>query len=206
MPGVWRFRYNSGRFTYGLATYPICCRRRLFTQKREAVFALMRDERLENMAWRLRVSLLWLVLLGIVGIAVLLAYERHWESYLQWIPWACLGLIFVSLVLVVLIPGVGTRRLAQVVTLVTVIVSIVGMWQHFDANYDSASENPAYAARWEEMSIIEKVWEVAGGTVGQVPVYAAAALVPVALALLMATAGLGEQERQMEYVDPRQRR
>ena len=166
----------------------------------------MRDERLENMAWQLRVSLLWLVLLGIVGIAALLAYERHWDSYLQWIPWACLGLILVSLALVVLIPGVGTRRLAQVVTLLTVIVSCVGMWQHFDANYDSASENPAYAAQWEQKSVLEKVWEVAGGTVGQVPVYAAAALIPVALALMMATAGLGEQERQTEYVDPRQRR
>ena len=166
----------------------------------------MRDERLENMAWRLRVSLLWLVLLGIVGIAVLLAYERHWNSYLQWIPWACLGLIFVSLALVVLIPGVGTRKLAQVVTLLTVIVSCVGMWQHFDANYGSAAEDPTYAAQWEQMSIIEKVWDVAGGTVGQVPVYAAAALIPVALALLMATAGLGEHERQTEYVDPRQRR
>ena len=166
----------------------------------------MRDERLENTVWRLRVGLLWLVLLGIIGIAVLLAYERHWDSYLQWIPWASLGLILVALVLVVLVPGAGARKLAQVVTLLTIVVSCVGMWQHFDANYDAAAENPAYAAQWEEMSIIDKVWDVGGGTVGQVPVYAAAALIPVALSLLMATAGLGEEERPGEYVDPRQRR
>lgn len=166
----------------------------------------MRDERLENTVWRLRVGLLWLVLLGIIGIAVLLAYERHWDSYLQWIPWASLGLILVALVLVVLVPGAGARKLAQVVTLLTIVVSCVGMWQHFDANYDAAAENPTYAAQWEEMSIIDKVWDVGGGTVGQVPVYAAAALIPVALSLLMATAGLGEEERPGEYVDPRQRR
>ena len=166
----------------------------------------MRDERLENTVWRLRVGLLWLVLLGIVGVALLLAYERHWGSYVQWIPWAVLGLILVSLVLVVLAPGIGTRKLAQVVTLITIVVSFVGMWQHFDANYNAAAENPQYAAQWEQMSIIEKVWEVGGGTVGQVPIYAAAALIPVALSLLMATAGLGEEEQPGEYVDPRQRR
>lgn len=166
----------------------------------------MRDELLENNVWRLRSSLLWLVLLGIIGIAVLLAYERHWDSYLQWIPWACLGLIFVSLVLVVLIPGMGTRRIAQIVTILTIVVSCVGMWQHFDANYNAAAERPGYEAQWEEMSVIDRVWEVGGGSVGQVPVYAAAALIPVALALLMATAGLGEEEKPGEYVDPRQRR
>ena len=63
-----------------------------------------------------------------------------------------------------------------------------------------------YTGRWEDMSIVERVWEVTKGSVGHVPIYAAAALVPIAVALAMATIGVGQRDRPDEYVDPRQRR
>ena len=166
----------------------------------------MRVERLESLAWRLRASLLWLVVIGIAGVAIVLAFERHWHDYWQLIPWATLGLILLALVAVVLFPSGGTKKVVQLVIAITVIVSCVGMWQHFDENYEDAPQDADYAAKWEDMGLVERIWKVASGSVGHVPVYAAAALIPISLALGMATIGLGQEESFGDDVDPRRRR
>ena len=166
----------------------------------------MREERIAERAYRLRASLIWLVFLGIAGVAIALAYERHWDGYLQLIPWGTLGVLLIGLLAVVIFPSYATRKVAHLVVIATILVSCVGMWQHFDQNYDAASGDPAYVGRWEDMNLFERVWDVARGSTGDVPIYAAAALIPIALALAMATIGLGEEERAGEYVDPRQRR
>ena len=166
----------------------------------------MRDERLAERAWRLRASLLWLVFLGIVGLAIVLAYERHWDGYWQLVPWATLGIVFLALLALLLFPSSVTKKLAQIVAVVTILAAGLGLWQHFDTNYESAAQDAAYSARWEDMGLLERVWEVGRGSVGDVPIYAAAALIPLALAMAMATIGLGQEEDIQEYVDPRQRR
>ena len=165
----------------------------------------MRVERLELTAFRLRASLLWLAFLGMAGVALVLAFERHWDGYWQLVPWATLGALFIGLLALVIFPSPPTRKLVQVVAVATVIVSCMGMWQHFDENYQTASLDANYTDLWEEMSIFEKVWEVAKGSVGHVPIYAAAALIPIALALVMATIGLGDMSSYGDDVDPRRR-
>ncbi len=166
----------------------------------------MREERIAATSWRLRASLLWLVFIGIVGSAIVLAYERHWDGYWQLVPWAVLGAITIALVALVIFPSSGTRKLAHLVAAVTIIASCLGLWQHFDKNYQEASTDASYAARWEDMGLFARVWEVARGSAGHVPIYAAAALIPIGLALSMSTIGIGQQVRPDEYVDPRQRR
>ena len=166
----------------------------------------MREERLANRSLRLRASLLWLVLLGIVGAAILLAYERHWDGYWQLIPWATLGVLFIALVALAIFPSSVSRKLAHLVAAATIIVSCVGLWQHFDENYETASLDASYEDSWDDMSVFERVWEVVNGSVGHVPIFAAAALIPIALALAMSTIGLDEEEGAGDYVDPRQRR
>ncbi len=166
----------------------------------------MREERIAATAWRLRAALLWLVFIGIVGLAVILAFERHWDGYWQLVPWAVLGLIFFSFMALVLIPSSATRNLAHLVAAAAIISSCLGLWQHFDSNYEAASRASNYAQRWDDMGLVDRVWEVASGSVGDVPIYAAAALIPIALALSMCTIGIGHRDSPDEYVDPRQRR
>ena len=165
----------------------------------------MREERAEATTWRLRASLLWLVLIGIGGLAVALAYDRHWDGYWQLVPWVVLGIIFLALLALVLFPSVATKNLACLVAAATIIASCLGLWQHFDENYKTASLDANYTDRWEDMSIVDRVWEVTKGSVGHVPVYAAAAPIPIAIALAMSTFGIGYRESLDEYVDPRQR-
>ena len=166
----------------------------------------MREERIAATAWRLRASLLWLIFIGIVGSAIILAYERHWDGYWQLVPWAVLALVLVALLALVIFPSSATRKLAHLVAAATIITSCLGLWQHFDENYQTASLDANYTERWEDMNLFERVWEVSRGSVGHVPIYAAAALIPIAIALSMSTIGIGQQERPDEYVDPRQRR
>lgn len=166
----------------------------------------MREERIAATSWQLRASLLWLVVIGIVGVAIVLAFERHWDGYWQLVPWAVLGVIFLALLAIVLFPSSVTRKFVLLVTVATIIASCLGLWQHFDANYQSASQDAYYTDRWEDMSLFDRVWEVSRGSVGHVPIYAAASLIPIAIALAMSTIGIGQQERYAEYVDPRQRR
>ena len=163
---------------------------------------MMREGRIATTAFRLRASLLCLVLIGLIGAAVALAYERHWGSYWQLVPWATLGVIFVGLVALALFPSAATRKLAHLIAAATIIASCLGLWQHFDENYRTAPLDANYTGRWEDMSIVERVWEVTKGSVGHVPIYAAAALVPIAVALAMATIGVGQRDRPDEYVDP----
>ncbi len=166
----------------------------------------MREERVAATAWRLRASLLWLVFIGIVGSAIVLAYERHWDGYWQLVPWAVLALVLLALLALVIFPSSFTTKLAHLVAAVTVIASCLGLWQHFDENYQTASLDAAYTQRWDDMNLFDRVWEVAKGSVGHVPIYAAAALIPVAITLSMSTIGIGHSDRPDDYVDPRQRR
>ena len=167
---------------------------------------MIEEERNAAIASRLRAGLHWLVFLGLVGLAVVLAYERHWEGVWQLVPWATIGVVFLTLIVLVIWPARFTRKLARWVAVVVILAAALGLWQHFDENYQTASLDVNYADTWESMSLFDRVWEVAKGSVGHVPIYAAGALVPIGLALVIATTGLREGVAPGEYVDPRQRR
>ena len=166
----------------------------------------MHEERIAATAWRLRASLLWLVFMGVVGSATVLAYERHWDGYWQLVPWAVLALVLLSLLALVIFPCPTSRKLVRLVAVATIIASCLGLWQHFDQNYEAASLDVAHGNSWEDMSHVGRIWEVATGSVGHVPIYAAAILIPIGMALAMSTIGIGLNDRNSEYVDPRQRR
>ena len=166
----------------------------------------MQYDRSAEIASSLRAGLLWLVFLGLVGLAGALAYERHWDGVWQLVPWATIGAVFLTLLIVVIWPARLTRKLARFAAVATIIVALVGMWQHFDENYQTASQDVNYTETWESLSLLDRVREVAKGSVGQVPIYAAGVLIPLGLALSIATTGMKERTNRNEYVDPRQRR
>ena len=165
----------------------------------------MREDRNAVIVSGLRAGLLWLVFLGLVGLSVALAYERHWEGYWQMIPWAAIGIMFLTMLILVIWPAPATRKLTKIVAVLMILVACLGVWLHFDENYKTASLDANYTERWESMSLVDRVWEVAKGSVGHVPIYAAGLLVPLGLALAVASIGMGERESPNEYIDPRQR-
>lgn len=88
-------------------------------------------------AARLRAGLLLLVVLGVVGTALALAFDRHWQSPWQMAPWVTLGAISVAWIALVLRPTASTVWLVRAVAVLTIVVAVLGVWQHAEANYDA---------------------------------------------------------------------
>ncbi len=147
----------------------------------------------EGVVGSLRGAMAFLVVISILSVAVALAYERHWEEFWQLMPWATLVLSGLALVALVLRTSQATIRIARMVAVLVLVAALLGIWRHFDHNYVTAVMDQDYADRWGEMPVVERVWTVANGSVGHVPVPAAGALVPVGVTLWMTTLGLGEQ-------------
>ena len=154
----------------------------------------------EGVAGTLRGAITLLVVVSILSVAVALAYERHWEDVWQLAPWATLVLSSLALAALLLRTSRATIRVARIVAVLVLVAALLGSWRHFDHNYETAVLDQDYSERWGEMSVVERVWTVANGSVGHVPVPAAGALVPVGLTLWMTTLGLGEQLRRKAEV------
>ncbi len=140
-----------------------------------------------------------MALLGVISIlsvAVALAYERHWGDFWQLVPWAAVVLSGLALAALVLRTSRATIRIARVVAVLVLLCALLGTWRHFDHNYETAAIDQDYSDRWGEMSVVDRVWTVANGAVGHVPVPAAGALVPVGVTLWMTTLGLGGKSRR----------
>ena len=129
----------------------------------------------EGAAGTLRGALALLVVISILSVAVALAYERHWEEFWQLVPWPTLVLSGLALVALVLRTSRTTIRIARIVAVLVLVAALLGIWRHFDHNYGTAVMDQDYADRWTQMPVVERVWTVANGSVGHVPVPAAGA-------------------------------
>ena len=150
----------------------------------------------EGVAGTLRGAMALLVVISILSVAVALAYERHWGDFWQLVPWAAVVVSGLALGVLVLRTSQATIRIARIVAVIVLVCALIGIWRHFDHNYYTAVLDQDYSDRWEEMSVVDRVWTVANGTVGHVPVPAAGALVPVGVTLWMTTLGLGDKSRR----------
>ena len=100
----------------------------------------------EGAAGGLRAGLLLLVVLGVVGTALALAFDRHWQSPLQMLPWIVLGAISVVWIALVVRQTRATIWLARGVAVLAIVVAAVGVWQHIDANYNAGTAHGHHAA------------------------------------------------------------
>ena len=145
------------------------------------------------MAGGLRAGLLLLVVLGVVGSALSLAYERHWLSAWQLAPWITLGIISVATLALVVRRTTATIWLARAVAVLAIVSAALGVWQHIDANLatepaeDQHSHSHSHGPTEPGASMVD----VVTGSAGHAPVPAALAIAPVGLALGLATIGLG---------------
>ncbi len=153
----------------------------------------------DGAAGGLRAGLLLLVVLGVAGSALALAYERHWLSAWQLAPWITLGIISVATLALVVRRTAATIRLARAVAILAIVSAALGVWQHIDANLatEPAEDGHSHSHGPKEPAGVSMA-DVVTGSAGHAPVPAALAIAPVGLALGLATIGLGGRRLSQE--------
>jgi uncharacterized membrane protein len=85
--------------------------------------------------------LLWLIVLGILGLAAELVLLEHTEDRLQWIPLIALGLGLVLSVAVALRPARPALRAFQAVMASFVAAGVLGVYLHYRGNVEFELES-----------------------------------------------------------------
>jgi len=137
----------------------------------------------------LRRALFALAALSIAATAVELAAERHWETFVQRIPWFALLLAAVALLLAVTASGPGAIRAARLLAAAIAAFALIGVYKHVEANHESGPLDFRYSATWDSMSAASRWWKSASGAVGPSPVIAPLALANSAALIAAATLG-----------------
>jgi hypothetical protein len=137
----------------------------------------------------LRRGLRWLAALTLLGIVVELAIERHWTQAAQWIAWAAVAVALAALVLVQLDGSRRGMHLAQILSVLVILSSVIGVWQHVAANFDAGSLDYRYADTWDALPELTRWWLALTKTVGPAPLLAPGALAQAAVCILLSTAG-----------------
>ncbi len=138
-----------------------------------------------------RGALFLLAGVGTIGTAAELALDRHWHDVWQLLPWVALGGIVLALTVLLIRRTQATVWFARTCAVLAIAMAAVGIWKHVEANYEAAPLDFRYADRWETMSLSERWWEVARGSVGPSPMLASGVLLYIGVALAAATSGLG---------------
>ncbi|WP_219465075.1 hypothetical protein [Nonomuraea rhizosphaerae] len=130
-----------------------------------------------------RVGLFALVAIGILGAAAELAFERHWHSVVQLIPWVALALLTVALVLLILRDSPRMVAVVRIVALVVLLTAGYGVYMHVSVNHGMGAMDPT----WDTLSPLTQWWYALTKSVGQAPPLAPGMLAQSGLLLLLAT-------------------
>lgn len=132
----------------------------------------------------LRLGLLALVAVGIVGAGLELAFERHWQTLTQYIPWVTLAVLVAALVLLAVRDSGGVLTVARVLAVAVLLASAYGVIMHVSVNHSVGS---AMNPDWDTLSPLTQWWYAATKSVGSAPPLAPGMLAQAALLLLLAS-------------------
>lgn len=158
----------------------------------------------EGAAGSLRAGLLLLVALGVAGVGLSLAYERHWIGAWQLAPWMTLGIVILAAAAIIVRPTPAMVWLVRTVAVLAVVSGAIGVWQHVGGNLDAgaaeqdSSDGHSHSHGSAAKSTEPSMGDVMSGAAGHAPVPAALAIAPVGLALGLATIGLSSRRRPPE--------
>lgn len=147
------------------------------------------------MRFSLRQLVLALVLLGIIGLEIELAFLRHADSFSQWIPHICLLLGLVVTLAVYLSPRKPVLRSFQAIMVLYLLVGALGVYLHYRGNVEFAVE------RDPSLSGLKLVWKALRGAT---PALAPGALAQLGLLGLLYTYGhpsLARNAAELRNVD-----
>ncbi|MEV0621675.1 hypothetical protein AB0I81_50675 [Nonomuraea sp. NPDC050404] len=131
----------------------------------------------------LRLGILALVAIGIVGATLELAFERHWASPVQLIPWVALALLAVALVLLLLRDSGPVLTVVRALAAIVLLASVYGVYMHVSVNHGMGGMNPD----WDSLSPLTQWWQALTKSVGAAPPLAPGMLAQSALLLLLAS-------------------
>ncbi|MEW9549671.1 hypothetical protein [Nonomuraea sp. NPDC050783] len=131
----------------------------------------------------LRLGLLGLVAIGIAGAVLELAFERHWHSPVQLIPWVALALLTVALVLLAVSDARRVVTAVRVLAGVVLLASAYGVYMHVSVNHGMGTMD----AEWGTLSPLTQWWYALTKSVGTAPPLAPGMLAQAALLLLLAS-------------------
>ncbi|MCF6468920.1 hypothetical protein FAF44_11055 [Nonomuraea sp. MG754425] len=131
----------------------------------------------------MRLGLLALVAIGIVGAALELAFERHWATPVQLIPWVALALLGVALVLLLLRDAGPVLTVVRVLATMVLLASAYGVFMHVSVNHGMGAMDP----EWDSFSPLTQWWYALTKSVGMAPPLAPGMLAQSALLLLLAS-------------------
>jgi hypothetical protein len=134
-----------------------------------------------------RRGLLALVLISIMGAALELAAERHWQTLEQLLPWGALALLTLALAMLAIDRPQGAVTTVRVLALAVLLVAAFGVYAHVSANYDAGLLDQRYADTWDALSPLTRWWYAVSKSVGAAPPLAPGMLAQSALLLLLAT-------------------
>ncbi|SDJ46249.1 hypothetical protein [Nonomuraea jiangxiensis] len=130
-----------------------------------------------------RLGLLALTAIGIMGAAAELAFERHWQTTTQLIPWAALVLLVLALVLIATGDSPGRVTVARWLALAVLLASAYGVFVHVNVNHGAGAFDPA----WDGLPPLTQWWYALTKSVGDAPPLAPGMLAQSALLLLLTT-------------------
>lgn len=133
-----------------------------------------------------RLLLAFAVLL-VAATAVELAMERHWNSFVQQIPWGGVTVMVVAIALACIRPGRPSLMAARLLSVAIIALSLYGIFEHVRANYDAGPLDFRYANTWATMSEAGRWLRAATKSVGPAPVLAPGILAQAALCVIAAT-------------------
>jgi hypothetical protein len=131
---------------------------------------------------------------AIVGTAVELAIERHWDSAVQYIPWVALAVLGAVLMAVIARPSPPVVRGTRVAAVLVGLSSLIGMWEHVDGNFHAGYLDRRYERTWTTMSSTSRWWAAVTRGVGPAPPLAPAILALAAVCVWFATVGVRTRE------------
>jgi hypothetical protein len=103
----------------------------------------------------LRRLLLWLVVLGILGLTAELFLLEHTEELSQWLPFLALGAALAACLAVALRPTPGTVRAMRAAMALGVAIGVLGLGMHLWGNLEFERENDpslrGLALVWESL-------------------------------------------------------
>ncbi|SEH02724.1 hypothetical protein SAMN05444920_12960 [Nonomuraea solani] len=131
----------------------------------------------------LRLGLLALVAIGIGGAALELAFERHWQSFTQLIPWFAVALLVAALALLALRDSGRVVTVVRALAGVVLLASAYGVFMHVSVNHGMGAMDPA----WDTLSPLSQWWQALTKSVGNAPPLAPGMLAQSSLLLLLAS-------------------
>lgn len=115
----------------------------------------MKQEQIVKQLRRFLTATVAAIFLGSIVELILL---EHYEETLQWIPFITSGLGLIAVITIKLYLNKKTVRFFQSVMALTAVVSLVGIWLHFQSNLSFIQEiNPSF-------TLLESIWPALKGS------------------------------------------